>query len=68
MCSRLQANNVFTVARRVVDGRELLYHSIKFTNGVVLLAELNLQPGSDQITVCYLFILSRIVSVVAEIA
>uniref|UniRef100_A0A915MEC3 AP complex subunit beta n=1 Tax=Meloidogyne javanica TaxID=6303 RepID=A0A915MEC3_MELJA len=32
ICSVLQQNNVFTVARRTVDGQELLYHSIKYTN------------------------------------
>ena len=37
-----QANNVFPVAQRTVDGRNLLYHSVKFTNNLWLMAELNL--------------------------
>jgi len=47
VCARLQLSNIFTVARRTVDGREMLYHSVKFTNGVWLLAELNL-PGVNE--------------------
>ena len=55
MCARLQMSNIFTVARRNVDDREMLYHSVKFCNGVWLLAELNLpgvnEPGGNAITV-----------------
>jgi AP-1 complex subunit beta-1 len=55
VCARLQLSNIFTVARRNVDGREMLYHSVKFTNGVWLLAELNLpgvnEPSGNAITV-----------------
>ena len=55
VCARLQMSNIFTVARRNVDDREMLYHSVKFCNGVWLLAELNLpgvnEPGGNAITV-----------------
>ncbi|XP_073486729.1 AP-1 complex subunit beta-1 isoform X2 [Aquarana catesbeiana] len=44
--NKLQASNVFTVARRTVEGQDMLYQSIKLTNGIWVLAELRLQPGS----------------------
>ncbi|XP_073410193.1 AP-1 complex subunit beta-1-like isoform X2 [Dendrobates tinctorius] len=44
--TKLQASNVYTVARRTVDGQDMLYQSIKLTNGIWVLAELRLQPGS----------------------
>ncbi|XP_018425692.1 PREDICTED: AP-1 complex subunit beta-1 [Nanorana parkeri] len=44
--NKLQASNVFTVARRTVDGQDMLYQSIKLTNGIWVLAELRMQPGS----------------------
>jgi AP-1 complex subunit beta-1 len=47
ICGKLQQNNVFTVARRTVDGQELLYHSLKFTNQIWALSELKIQPGSQ---------------------
>uniref|UniRef100_A0A915LDD4 AP complex subunit beta n=1 Tax=Romanomermis culicivorax TaxID=13658 RepID=A0A915LDD4_ROMCU len=50
ICNKLQFNNIFTVARRNVEGQELLYHSLKFTNGVWVLSELKLQPGNPDIT------------------
>ncbi|CAJ0942120.1 unnamed protein product, partial [Mesorhabditis belari] len=50
ICAKLQANNVFTVARRSVDGQELLYHSIKYTNGLYVLSELKLHQGPPALT------------------
>ncbi|VDK27043.1 unnamed protein product, partial [Anisakis simplex] len=52
ICTKLQQNNVFTVARRNVDGQELLYHSIKYTNQIYVLSELKMQNNSQQLTVC----------------
>ncbi|GMT20727.1 hypothetical protein PFISCL1PPCAC_12024 [Pristionchus fissidentatus] len=50
ICAKLQANNVFTVARRSVDGQELLYHSIKYTNKIVVLSELKISAASQSLT------------------
>ncbi|VDM49049.1 unnamed protein product [Toxocara canis] len=55
ICTKLQQNNVFTVARRNVDGQELLYHSIKYTNQIHVLSELKMQQNSQLLTVsCFL--------------
>lgn len=51
ICTRLQQNNVFTVARRNVEGQELLYHSIKYTNQIYVLSELKMQEASQPLTV-----------------
>ena len=40
-------NNVFTVARRTLEGHDLVYQSIKFTNEVWALAELKIPPGNN---------------------
>ncbi|PAV88047.1 hypothetical protein WR25_20299 [Diploscapter pachys] len=50
ICAKLQANNICTVARRSVEGQELLYHSIKYTNGIYVLSELKLNLGSPTLT------------------
>uniref|UniRef100_A0A183C3Z3 AP complex subunit beta n=1 Tax=Globodera pallida TaxID=36090 RepID=A0A183C3Z3_GLOPA len=50
ICAILQQNNVFTVARRTVDGQELLYHSIKYTNQVYILSELKMLQNSQTLT------------------
>lgn len=50
MCAKLQASNVNTVARRSVDGQELLYHSIKYTNNIYVLSELKIHQGSPALT------------------
>lgn len=51
ICTKLQQNNVFTVARRNVDGQELLYHSIKYVNQIYILSELKMQQNSPTLTV-----------------
>ena len=48
---KLRNNNVFTVAKRNVEGQDMLYQSIKLTNGVWVLAELKIQPGNPNFTV-----------------
>lgn len=50
ICGKLQQNNIFTVARRNVDGQELLYHSLKLSNQISVLAELKIQPGNPATT------------------
>jgi len=64
VCAKLQQNNIFTVARRVVDGQELLYHSIKYTNDIFILSELKIQPTASALT---LSVKSRHVTAVANI-
>lgn len=47
---KLKNNNVFTIAKRNVDGQDMLYQSIKLTNGIWVLAELKIQPGNPNFT------------------
>uniref|UniRef100_A0A1I8JDE5 AP complex subunit beta n=2 Tax=Macrostomum lignano TaxID=282301 RepID=A0A1I8JDE5_9PLAT len=42
----LQSCNVFTIARRSVDGIEMLYQSMKLCNGILVLAELKISGGA----------------------
>jgi AP-1 complex subunit beta-1 len=42
---KLSGNNIFLIAKRNVDGQDLLYVSLKFTNGIWVLGELKMQPG-----------------------
>ncbi|XP_071946445.1 AP-1 complex subunit beta-1-like isoform X2 [Antedon mediterranea] len=46
---KLEASNVFTVARRQVEGQEMIYQSMKLTNGVWVLSELKISPGNPVI-------------------
>ncbi|OUC48857.1 Beta2-adaptin appendage, sub-domain protein [Trichinella nativa] len=50
ICTKLEQNNVYTVARRNVESQELLYHSMKLTNGIWVLSELKLQPNNSSMT------------------
>lgn len=47
-------NNVFTIAKRNVEGQDMLYQSLKLTNGIWVLNELKIQPGNPNITVSML--------------
>lgn len=47
---KLQNNNIFTIAKRNVDGQDMLYQSLKLTNNIWVLAELKTQPGSLKFT------------------
>uniref|UniRef100_A0A8C9SUX5 AP complex subunit beta n=1 Tax=Scleropages formosus TaxID=113540 RepID=A0A8C9SUX5_SCLFO len=49
--SKLQSSNIFTIAKRTVDNQDMLYQSIKLTNGIWVLAELRLQAGNSNYTV-----------------
>ena len=51
ICNLLKNNNVFTIAKRNVEGQDMLYQSIKLTNNIWILAELKLVPGNAIITV-----------------
>ena len=52
----MHQNNVFTVAKRTLEGQDMIYQSIKFTNNVWALCELKLQPNNPVITVRSLFL------------
>ncbi|XP_043919212.1 AP-2 complex subunit beta isoform X1 [Protopterus annectens] len=48
--NKLQNNNVYTIAKRNVEGQDMLYQSLKLTNGIWILAELRIQPGNPNYT------------------
>lgn len=48
---KMSQNNVFTIAKRNVEGQDMLYQSLKLTNGNWVLNELKIQPGNPNITV-----------------
>jgi hypothetical protein len=54
---KLKNNNIFTVAKRNVDGQDMLYQSMKLVNGIWVLAELKIKPGSTNCTVSFFFYL-----------
>jgi len=58
--TKMHQNNVFTVAKRTLEGQDMVYQSIKFTNNVWALCELKLSPSSNVIS---LAIKSRAVDV-----
>lgn len=47
VAARMTANNVFTIAKRNVEGQDMLYQSLKLENNVYALLELKLAPGSS---------------------
>lgn len=49
----MHQNNVFTVAKRNLEGQDMIYQAIKFTNNVWALTELKIQPGNPNITVSW---------------
>jgi hypothetical protein len=51
--TKMHQNNVFTVAKRNLEGQDMIYQAIKFTNNVWALTELKIQPGNPNITVIY---------------
>ncbi|KAF7987655.1 hypothetical protein HCN44_003518 [Aphidius gifuensis] len=61
---KMHQNNVFTIAKRNVEGQDMLYQSLKLTNNVWVLNELKIQPGNPDLT---LSLKSRSVEVVAGV-
>lgn len=49
--SKLQGSNIFTIAKRNVEGQDMLYQSLKLTNGIWVLAELRIQPSNPSFMV-----------------
>jgi len=61
---KLQSNNIFTIARRNVEGQDMLYQSMKLTNNIWVLSELKIQPGNPKIT---LSLKARVTDVAAPV-
>ncbi|PIK50628.1 putative AP-1 complex subunit beta-1 [Apostichopus japonicus] len=61
---KLAKNNIFTVAKRHVEGQDMLYQSMKLVNNVEILAELKVQPGNPTLN---LAIKSKVVDVAASV-
>jgi len=49
ICQRLETANVFNVAKRNVEGQDMLYNSFKLSNGIWCLLEFRIQPGSPDV-------------------
>jgi AP-1 complex subunit beta-1 len=47
IATKMIANNIFTIAKRNVEGQDMLYQSLKLTNNIWALLELKLAPGSS---------------------
>lgn len=50
IAAKMTANNVFTIAKRNVEGQDMLYQSLKLSNNIWVLLELKLQPGNPDAT------------------
>jgi len=50
IASKMTTNNIFTIAKRNVEGQDMLYQSLKLTNSIWVLLELKLQPGNPDAT------------------
>lgn len=48
--NKMTVNNIFTIAKRNVEGQDMLYQSLKLTNNIWVLLELKLQPGNPDAT------------------
>ena len=64
LCNKLRNNNVFTIAKRNVEGQDMLYQSMKLTNGIWILTELKITPGNPMLTVkFYLYFFQKFSSI-----
>lgn len=50
LAAKMQANHIYTIAKRNVEGQDMLYQSLKLTNNIWVLLELKLQPGNPDAT------------------
>ncbi|KAL0267221.1 UNVERIFIED_CONTAM: hypothetical protein PYX00_009559 [Menopon gallinae] len=48
--NKMKQNNVFTIAKRNVEGQDMLYQSLKLVNQIWVLNELKIQPGNPNVT------------------
>jgi len=51
--TKMAQNNAFTVAKRTLEGQDMIYQSIKLTNGIWALMELKLQPGNPSVQLSF---------------
>lgn len=49
--NKLRLNNIYTVTRTIIEQKEMLYQTIKLTNGILVLVELKITPGNRTIAV-----------------
>lgn len=49
MVEKLEANNIFLIAKRTVEQQDLLYMSLKFINNIWTLAELKITGSTIQV-------------------
>ncbi|CAF0816112.1 unnamed protein product [Rotaria sp. Silwood1] len=47
--NKLHLNNIHTVTRTIIEQKEMLYQTIKLTNGIIILVELKITPGNRTI-------------------
>ncbi|CAF1348945.1 unnamed protein product, partial [Adineta ricciae] len=47
--NKLRLNNIHTVTRTIIEQKEMLYQTIKLTNGISVLVELKITPGNRTI-------------------
>lgn len=50
IAAKMTTNNIFTIAKRNVEGQDMLYQSLKLSNNIWVLLELKLQPGNPDAT------------------
>lgn len=48
--NKMTLSNIFTIAKRNVEGQDMLYQSLKLTNNIWVLLELKLTPGLSYAT------------------
>jgi len=51
--TKMSQNNAFTVAKRTLEGQDMIYQSLKLTNGIWGLVEIKLSPGNPSITLSF---------------
>jgi hypothetical protein len=49
--NKLRLNNIHTITRTIIEQKEMLYQTIKLTNGIFVLIELKMTPGNRTIMV-----------------
>jgi len=51
--TKMGQNNAFTVAKRTLEGQDMIYQSLKLSNGIWGLVEIKLSPGNPTITLSF---------------
>jgi hypothetical protein len=57
--NKLRLNNIHTITRTIIEQKEMLYQTIKLTNGIFVLVELKITPGNRTIAVKFHLFLNR---------